>query len=345
MATLFLSKLAEITASTLQGDGTLKIHNITSLETASVGDISFATGRKHLVALKKSKASAFILTPELASLSEHPTVLINPSPYLAYAKVIAAFYPDKKPRELRHPSCVIDSSSQIASTVTIGANVVIGAEVSIAKGVVIDAGCVIQAGCHIGKNTRLYANVTLYSDTQIGQQCCLHSGVVVGSDGFGYAPDQGEWFKIKQVGNVIIGDQVEIGANTCIDRAALGSTVIANGVKLDNLIQIAHNVTIGEDTAIAGCSAIAGSAKIGQRCQIGGAACIGGHLSIADDVIITGMSMVPSSITASGVYSSGMPISENRQWRKNTIRFTQLDKMTKKLRALEKQVKQLESKQ
>ncbi|RTZ63346.1 MAG: UDP-3-O-(3-hydroxymyristoyl)glucosamine N-acyltransferase [Aquificaceae bacterium] len=339
MAALSLSELANIIGAELQGDNNLKIRNVSSLETAKKGDISFATGRKYLPQLLKCQASAVILTAELANSYNGHNVLISKSPYLAYAQVVAALYPDQRPVANIHPASIIDESAELAENVSIAANVVIGKAVKIAKGVVISAGCVIDDNSSIGENTYLYANVTLYPNTQIGNHCRLHSGVVLGADGFGYAPNKGEWYKIKQVGNVVLGNNVEIGANTTIDCAALGSTYIADGVKLDNLIQVGHNVHIGENTAVAACVAIAGSATIGKRCQIGGASAIAGHLSIADDVIITGMSMVISSIDSAGVYSSGMPVNENRQWRKNIIRFTQLDKMAQKIRALEKRIK------
>ncbi len=336
--TLSLNKLAQITTSELRGNADLLITGISSLDAATKGEISFAIGRKYLSQLDACNASAVILTADLAT-NYKGNVLINKSPYLAYAQVVAAFYPEQAVVASIHPSSVIDSSASIANDAYIGANVVIGKNVVIAKAVVIEAGSIINDNCSIGENTHLHAKVTLYENTQIGQNTRIHSGAVIGSDGFGYAPDQSKWYKIKQIGNVIIGNQVEIGANTTIDRAALGSTHIADGVKLDNLIQIGHNVRIGEHTAIAACVAIAGSATIGKRCQIGGASAIAGHLSIADDVIITGMSMVIRSIKSAGVYSSGMPVNENRKWRKNIIRFTQLDKMAQKIRQLEKRIK------
>jgi UDP-3-O-[3-hydroxymyristoyl] glucosamine N-acyltransferase len=218
---------------------------------------------------------------------------------------------------------------------------VIGKHVTIADSATIGAGTIIGDNCSIGKNSTLHANITLYPNSHIGKNTHLHSGVVIGSDGFGYAPTANEWYKIKQIGNVTIGNQVEIGANTTIDCGALGSTSIADGVKLDNLIQIGHNVIIGEHTAIAACVGIAGSVTIGKRCQIGGASAIAGHLNITDDVTITAMSMVINSIKTAGIYSSGMPINENRTWRKNIIRFKQLDAMAKKIRQLEAQIKNL----
>lgn len=340
MVALSLSKLADSIGAELQGDENLIITSVSSLKNAKEGDISFAVGRKYLPQLLKCQASAVILTADLAA-SYDGNVLISKSPYLAYAKAVAVLYPDQTPVANIHPSSIIDDSAEIAETASIAANVIIGKKVKIAKGAVISAACVIADNSRIGENTYLHANVTLYENTHISNDCRLHSGVVIGADGFGYAANQGEWYKIKQVGNVVIGDNVEIGANTTIDRGALGSTTISDGVKLDNLIQIGHNVTIGEHTAVAACVAIAGSANIGKRCQIGGASAIAGHLSIADDVIITGMSMVISSVDKAGVYSSGMPVNENRKWRKNIIRFAQLDKMAQKIRALEKRIKDI----
>ena len=340
IATLTLSELAKITTSKLRGNGSLKITGIAPLESASKGDISFATGRKYLSQLQACKASAVILSSELAE-NYHGNMLINKSPYLAYAQIVNAFHPYPKIKAGIHPSAIIDPSSSISPSASIGANVVIGKNVTIADAVTLEAGSVIGQNCSIGRNTHLHANVTLYANTQIGEDSRLHSGVVIGADGFGYASDQGQWYKIKQVGNVIIGHQVEIGANTTIDRAALGNTVIKDGVKLDNFIQIAHNVQIGEHTAIAAGVIIGGSTIVGNYCQIGGATTIAGHITIADKVIITGMSMVISSIKSAGIYSSGMPVNQNRLWRKNIVRFTHLDKIARKVRQLEKQIKNL----
>lgn len=339
MAALSLSELTEITASKLQGNPDLMISGISSLDSATTGQISFAVGRKYLKQLQTCNASAIILTEELATLYQGDNVLINKHPYLAYAKAINAFHPEHTVKASIHPSSIIDASANIANTASIGAHVVIGKNVIIEHAVTIGAGSVINDHCTIDQDSYLHPNVTLYANSKIGKNTRLHSGVVIGADGFGYAPKQNQWYKIKQIGNVIIGNDVEIGANTTIDCAALGSTIIENGVKLDNLIQVAHNVKIGEHTAIAACVAIAGSTTIGKHCQIGGASAIAGHLTITDNVIITGMSMVISSIKSAGVYSSGMPVNENKKWRKNIIRFSQLDKMAKKIRQLEKRIK------
>lgn len=320
-----LQTLAEHTGSSLQGDAQLCLYAVASIETAQVGAISYIRDAKYRHYLQTSQASALILPPDMAQTYDG-NCLINPNPYLAYAKVVGLLYPTVRPVPAIHPGAVI------------------GAGVELGEDVVIEAGCVIGAECRIGDGSWLHANVTLYADTRIGQRCIIHSGAVLGADGFGFAPDQRTWFKIPQVGNVVVGDDVEIGANTTIDRAALGSTVIGNGVKLDNLIQIGHNTQIGDYTAMAACTAVAGSVQIGKHCQIAGMCAIAGHLSIADNVVVTGTSMVSHSITKPGVYSSGTTIVENALWRKNAVRFNQLDKLARRLQELEKQLAALESK-
>jgi len=320
-----LQTLAERTGSGLQGDAQLRLYAVASIEKAQVGEISYIRDAKYRHYLQTAQASALILTPDMAQ-AYNGNCLINSNPYLAYAQVVGVLYPAVRPVPAIHPSAVI------AAGVELGVDVV------------IEPGCVISAGCRIGDGSWLHANVTLYADTQIGQRCIIHSGAVLGADGFGFAPDQRTWFKIPQVGNVVIGDDVEIGANTTIDRAALGSTVIGNGVKLDNLIQIGHNTQIGDYTAIAACTAVAGSVQIGKHCQIAGMCAIAGHLSIADNVVVTGTSMVSHAITKPGVYSSGTTIVENALWRKNAVRFNQLDKLARRLQDVEKQLAALESK-
>lgn len=320
-----LQALAEYTGSALQGDAQLRLYAVASVEKAQPGEISYIRDAKYRHCLQTSQASALILPPDMAQ-DYAGNCLINPNPYLAYAQVVGMLHPTARPVPAIHPSAVI------------AADVELGAEV------VIEAGCVIGAGCRIGDGTWLHANVTLYADTHVGRRCIIHSGAVLGADGFGFAPDRGEWFKIPQVGNVVVGDDVEIGANTTIDRAALGSTVIGNGVKLDNLIQIGHNTQIGDYTAMAACTAVAGSVQIGKHCQIAGMCAIAGHLSIADNVVVTGTSMVSHSITKPGVYSSGTTIVEQALWRKNAVRFNQLDKLARRLQELEKQLAALQNK-
>ena len=320
-----LQELADYTGSSLQGNAELRLLAVASIEKAGAGDISYIRDAKFRHYLESSAASALILPPAMAQ-AYAGDCLVHLNPYLAYAKAVSLLHPVARPPLAIHPTAVIEEG------------------VSLAEGVIIEAGCVIGRGCHIGENSWLHANVTLYADTQIGKRCIIHSGAVLGADGFGFAPDQKTWFKIPQVGNVVVGDDVEIGANTTIDRAALGSTLIGNGVKLDNLIQIGHNTQIGDYSAIAACTAVAGSVQIGKHCQIAGMCAIAGHLSIADDVVVTCTSMVSHSITKPGVYSSGTTIEENALWRKNAVRFNQLDKLARRLQELEKQLAALHNK-
>lgn len=338
-----LAALAEQTGSLLQGDGGLCFASVASVEQARAQDISYVRGGKYRHFLETTQAGALILPPDLAAVySGH--CLVNPDPYLAYAKVVGLLYPVPEQAPGIHPSAVLSVDVQLGENVRIGANAVVEAGVVLADGVCIGAGCVVGSGCHIGTGTRLYPNVTLGYGTQIGKVCIIHSGAVLGADGFGFAPTQGMWYKIPQVGNVVVGDEVEIGANTTIDRAALGSTRIGTGVKLDNLIQIGHNTHIGDYTAIAACTAVAGSVQIGKHCQIAGMCAIAGHLSIADGVIVTGTSMVSHSINQTGVYSSGTSVTENAVWRKNAARFNQLDKLARRIAELEKQLATLNNK-
>jgi UDP-3-O-[3-hydroxymyristoyl] glucosamine N-acyltransferase len=215
--------------------------------------------------------------------------------------------------------------------------------VRLGERVSIGAGSFVGSGCDLGVGTRLWSNVTLYPDVRLGKRVRVNAGAVIGAPGFGFAEDGGRWVRIPQVGRVLIGDDVDVGANTTIDRGAIGDTVIENGVILDNLIQIAHNVHIGENTAIAGCTAIAGSVRIGRRCRIAGGVGITGHLSIADDVVVTAMSLVIKSITRPGVYSSGLPLQPNRQWRRSMVRLQQLDELARRIDELEKTVQRSDS--
>jgi len=333
---LSLLTLAQITDSELQGDPDCEIVLVAPIAQAEKGAISFLSEKKYQRYLADSNASAMILPPHMAKLFSG-NKLLNKNPYLAYAKVVTALFPNSEPVWNIHPSAIIHPSAVIADKVVIGAQVVIGANCKIEPYAIIGANCCIAENCIIGASSQLKAQVTLYQNTQVGQRCLIHSGAVLGADGFGFAPQlTGEWYKIPQIGQVILGNDVEVGANTCIDCAALGTTHIGTGVKLDNLIQIAHNVKIGEHTAIAAQTAVAGSVSIGKRCRIGGAVAIAGHLDISDDVIITGTTLVSHSIHKKGVYSSGLVVDENSKWRKNVARFKKLDDLYRKVIKLEK---------
>lgn len=334
---LTLQSLAVATGTTLRGDGAYQIKSAAPIEQADVTDISFVRDKKYARHLQSSNAGALILTQDLAA-GYAGNCLISANPYLTYAQVVTLLYPAQLPTPGVAVSAVVADDAVLGAGIYIGPNVVIASDAVIGSGSIIMAGCVIGENCQVGADNYLHANVTLAADTCTGERVILHSGVVLGADGFGFVPQATGWYKIPQVGNVVLGDDVEVGANTTVDRAAMGSTLIGNGVKLDNLIQVGHNVQIGEHTAVASCTAIAGSTHIGSRCQIAGGCSIAGHLSIADHVTITGTSMVISSIKTAGVYSSGMPAESNAQWRKNAVRFRQLDKLTQRVKALEQQL-------
>jgi len=343
--TFTLEKLAKLTDSTIQGSKDCLLNGIASLADAGEGDISFVSNSKYKKLLNKSNASAVILTPALAQ-NYRGNALINDDPYLTFAKAVKLFHPSERIPPVIHDSAKISKGVTLGSDISIAENVVIDEGVVIAQGVRIGAGCYIGKNTLLEKNVKLHSNVTLYSDTKIGANTIIHSGAVIGADGFGYAPQKDKsWYKILQVGNVVIGDDVEIGANTTIDRAALGSTQIGNGVKIDNQIQIGHNVKIGEHSIFAAGTLIAGSTEIGAYCQVAGAVAIAGHLKIADNVIITGKSMVIKSIDKAGVYSSGIAVDENKKWRRNAIRFGQLDEMAKTIKQLESKILKLEEEQ
>lgn len=338
-----LKELAELTHSEVKGDEQVKLSGVATLQDAQVGQISFLSNPKYRKQLDATKATAVILSPKVAE-AYNGNALINEDPYLTFAKIVNIFYKQGIPQSQTHPTATIADGVSIGNNVKIAANVVIETGVVIGDNIVIGSGSVIGKNSTIGTGALLHANVTIYSDTLIGVNVIIHSGAVIGSDGFGFAPEKDKsWYKILQIGNVVIGDNVEIGANTTIDRAALGSTVIGNGVKLDNQIQIAHNVEVGDFTIIAGSAGIAGSTIVGERCQIGGAVAISGHLNIVDDVIITGRSMVISSIKKSGVYSSGIAADENGKWRRNAARFRSLNDMAKQIKELEKAVANIEN--
>jgi UDP-3-O-[3-hydroxymyristoyl] glucosamine N-acyltransferase len=279
--------------------------------------------------------------------SEHaeacPTAaLLSENPYLIYARAAALLFPQAPVDPGIDASAVIDESASIDPGAQIAATVVIGKGVTIAAGAYIGPGCVIEANCSAGEKSRLVARVTLCKETVIGKRCLIHPGAVLGADGFGLANDEGRWEKVPQLGRVRLGDDVEIGANTTVDRGALEDTILHDGVKLDNQIQIAHNVEIGEHTAMAGCSAVAGSTKIGSRCTVGGLAGIVGHLNIGDNVHISAATLVSRSFEKPGYYSGGVPAMGNGEWRKMVARLRHLEEMHGDLKALKQKISALE---
>lgn len=338
---LSLGDLAQRLDVELRGDGAIPISGMATLGRALPGQVSFLANPQYRSQLQGTQASAVIIHPDLAA--ECPVAcLISTNPYLTYARASQLF--DRRPRQAEgvHPTAVVADDVSVGQGCRIGPRVVIEAGVVLGDRVEIGPGSVIGAGCRIGHDCLLHANVTLYYGVVMGERCVVQSGVVIGGDGFGFAPAQGRWHKIAQIGGVRIGDDVEIGASTTIDRGALQDTVIGNNVILDNQIQIAHNVEIGDGTAIAGCTGIAGSTKIGKHCTIAGAVGIAGHLEIADRVHLTMRSAITKSISEPGSYSSGTAMSTTAEWRKNAARFRQLDEMARKIRSLEQRLKALE---
>lgn len=332
-----LSEIAAKIGATVHGDGDCIVSSIATLANASQGQISFLANVKYQQQLGDCQASAVILSADcLDACKSHALVMDNP--YLGYAKVAQLLDTTPACASKIHASAVIAADVELGENVTIGANAIIESGVRLADDVSIGAGCFIGQNARIGTGTRLWANVTIYHNVIMGTDCLVQANTVIGSDGFGYAKDQGQWIKIPQLGTVIIGNRVEIGASTTIDRGALDNTIIHDGVILDNQLQIAHNVVVGENTAIAACSVIAGSTVIGKNCTIAGLVGINGHIEVCDNCVLTGRAMVTKSLTKPGVYSSGMPAQPNKQWNLNNARTKQLDVMAKRIKALEKQL-------
>ncbi|MDY7024779.1 MAG: UDP-3-O-(3-hydroxymyristoyl)glucosamine N-acyltransferase [Pseudomonadota bacterium] len=336
-----LAEIAAAIGAQLQGDGNAVVHHLASIERADKDTLTFISKSKFTALLKDTQAGAVICKAKQAQ--QCPTnALIVDDPYLAYAKASALFATAPKRSASIHPTAHIDPTASVAASAHIGAHVVIEEGVSIGEQVQIDAGCVVGAHSRLANTVHLFANVTLYHDCHIGERTQIHSGTVIGADGFGYAPSKLGWVKIEQVGRVIIQNDCHIGANCTIDRGAIEDTIIEQGVILDNQIQIAHNVVVGEGTAMAAQVGIAGSTQIGKRCIIGGSSGLAGHIELADDVYLSGGTMVNSSIRKPGQYSSATVAQPHRQWLRNAARFNQLSDMYKRLQALEEQLQELE---
>jgi UDP-3-O-[3-hydroxymyristoyl] glucosamine N-acyltransferase len=310
-----LGELAVRFGMELEGDPGIRVSHVATLSQATPGALSFLANSRYRRSLLTTRAGAVVLSA--ADAENCPVAaLIGPNPYVSYARIAELLYPETGAQPGVHPTAVVSSNARVAASAAVGALAVIEADAEIGERAVVGPGCVVQAGACVGADTRLVARVNLYPGVVLGARGLVHAGVVIGADGFGFAPDRGTWFKVPQVGSVRIGDDVEIGANTTIDRGAIGDTVVEDGAKLDNQIQVGHNVTIGAHTAIAACTGISGSTVIGRRCLIGGMVGFAGHLQIADDVMITGCTLVSASIRQSGSYSSGMPAVPTRAWRR-----------------------------
>lgn len=331
-----LSVIAEHIGAALKGDPDCEIDGLSSLQRAQAGDLTFLAGPRHLDSLVSTGASAVIMSPAHYKPDLGLDCLLVENPYAAYAYAAQRIHPLPEFTPGIHETAVIEPGADVNELAYVGPHCVIGSGTHVAAGVMIGPGSIIASDCRIGNDSRLVSRVTLGPKTRIGERAIIQPGAVIGEDGFGFANDKGRWVKIPQVGGVLIGDDVEIGCNTTIDRGALDDTIIEDGVKLDNQIQVAHNCRVGAHTAIAGCTGIAGSAIIGRRCAIGGGVGIVGHIEICDDVQLTGMTYVTQSIDTPGTYSSGVPIEPYQAWRRNYTRIKQLDDMAKRLRILEK---------
>jgi UDP-3-O-[3-hydroxymyristoyl] glucosamine N-acyltransferase len=332
-----LSQLAELCGGRVEGDGGVQIRQVNTLEHAGEGEIAFLANPKYRAQVAASRAAAVVLGPEHATLTSAPR-LVSREPYLTYARIANLLNPQPAATRGVAPSASVEASAQVADSASIGPNVVVAADAAIGDDCVVHPGAVIGMRCRIGARCVIHANAVLYPDTELGTDCVVHAGAVLGSDGFGMAPTPQGWLKIPQIGRVVVGNRVDIGANTTIDRGALDDTVIADDAKLDNQIQVGHNVKIGARTAIAGCVGIAGSVRIGNDCRIGGAAMISGHIEIGDGVTIAGGTVVAKSLSEPGVYAGVYPLDTMEQWRRTAVRVRRLDVLAARLEALERRL-------
>lgn len=318
------------------GDAAKRIDGVAPLDSATATDISFLANPKYRSQLAQTLAGA-VVVDEKIELPEGLTAIRSRNPYLYFARVVALLHPPRRfPAGISDRACV---EGEVAATAHVGPGAVVEAGAIVMDEAIIGPNSVVRQGARIGKRTRLMANVTVYENCSLGDDCIVHSGVVIGADGFGFARSEDrEWVKFPQIGAVRIGNHVEIGANTSIDRGAMTDTIIGDGVKLDNLIQIAHNVEVGDHTAIAGSAGIAGSSKVGKRCMIGGQSGISGHLVIGDDVVISGDTLVTKSISEPGQYTSNLPVQKHADWVRNFSHLRHLDSMAKKIRRIEQRL-------
>ena len=333
--TASLCELAAKTGASVEGDGEVRVAHVATLEHAQPGDIAFLTNPRYRALLSSTRASAVIVSPDGAAMTSLPK-LVSLNPYAVYARVAAILHPDRPPDAGVHETAQIDPTAHVAPSASIGAFVVVGARVRVGERSVLGAHVVLGDGVTIGDDAIIDANVTIYRRCMVGARTLIHSGAVLGADGFGLAHENGHWLKIPQIGRVVVGADVEIGANTTIDRGAIDDTIIEDGVKLDNQIQIGHNCIVGENTAIAGCVGIAGSTRIGRRCRIGGAAMISGHLEIADDTTISAATQVYDSIREPGVYTGALHALPHAEWKQVAARLRRLRELGDRVKMLER---------
>jgi UDP-3-O-[3-hydroxymyristoyl] glucosamine N-acyltransferase len=335
-----LGELAARFGCELHGDRNAVVHRVGTLSGAAPDAVAFLANSLYREQLAHTRAGAVILAP--GDRAACPVAsLVHPEPYLTYARIAASLHPAEAVKPGVHMSAVVAASARVAATAQVDAQAVVGSDSTIGDEAVVGAGAVLGANVAIGNGTRLGPRVTVLDGVRIGARCILHPGAVVGADGFGFAPDRGAWQKIPQLGSVVIGDDVEIGANTTVDRGTIENTVIEDGVKLDNLVQIAHNVRLGAHTIMAAMSGVAGSTKVGKRCMIGGGVVMINGLTICDDVMFTFRSIVTRSVEEPGTYSGHLPAEEAGTWRKNAARFRKLDELAGRLIAAERELAKL----
>jgi UDP-3-O-[3-hydroxymyristoyl] glucosamine N-acyltransferase len=330
-----LAELARLCDARVEGDPEVRVRQVATLQNAQPGTIAFLTNPRYRPQLAGTRASAVILAPSEEQATTLPR-LISEQPYVAFARVAALLNPEPQVQGGIDAQAHVAAGAQVDPGACVAAGAFVGAGARIGPGTVLHPGVVVGRNSRVGANCRLYPNVVVYHDCVVGDRVIIHGGAVIGADGFGMAEQAGIWLKIPQIGRVIVGDDVEIGANTTIDRGALDDTVIEEGAKLDNQIMIAHNCRIGAHSAIAGCVGIAGSVTIGRHCKIGGAAMISGHLEIADHVVISGGTLVSRSIREAGVYTAVYPLARHEQWLRAAPHVRQIERLAERVRALEK---------
>jgi len=332
MKTHTLGEIATRFGLELRGDAATEIRGVATLTDAGPGHLGFLANPRYRAQLASTRADAIVLRAADADAFAR-AALVAPDPYVAFARIASLYERAPAASPGVHASAVVGEGARIAASASVGPHCVVDAEAEIGEGAILGPHCIVGRGSVVGAQSRLVARVTLVQDVKLGKRVLIHPGAVIGADGFGIAFAKDHWEKVPQLGGVVVGDDCEIGANTTIDRGALGDTVLEEDVRLDNQIQIAHNVFVGAHTAMAGCAAVAGSARIGRYCLIGGAAGILGHLEVADRVTVTAMSLVTHSIREPGEYSSGTPIQDNRAWRRNAARFKHLDEFVRRVDA------------
>lgn len=338
-----LGDIVEALGGTRHGSPDLLIHRLAPVATAGPDELAFVAQARYASQIESTQAGALIVPPSLqAQAQARGACIVADDPYLYFARLTQWWRQqhEARPPVGIHPQACIDPSAEVEEGVTVGPFAVVGPHARLSGGARVDAHTVVGAGARVGAGSWLHPRVVLGDRCVVGERCVLHSGAVIGADGFGFAPHQGEWVKIEQLGAVRIGNDVEIGANTCIDRGALDDTVIEDGVKLDNLIQIGHNVHVGAHTAMAGCVGVAGSATIGSHCTIGGGAVVLGHLTLADGVHVSAASVVTRSLLKPGHYTGMFPIDDNASWEKNAASLKQLNRLRERLKAAEQAIAQ-----